>query len=123
MGETGNMFRSLSLVWTPSVTAPTDFSTTRTQLSAPNTTTVSTATPTPMTAPPPLSLMKLRAPVYGRSSPLHLQGSVRSLRRSQMLRVLSALTVRQLVPMASHLLTPPSPTPLHAGSTSTASSG
>merc|ERR1711971_874187 len=101
----------------------TDSSTTRTQLSAPSTTTVSTATPTPTTAPPPLSLMKLRAPVSERSSPLHLQGSARSLRRSPMLRALSVLTVRQLVPMASRLLTPPSPTPLHAGSTSTASLG
>merc|ERR1712025_1248944 len=108
---------------TPSVTVPTVSSITRTQLSAPSTTTVSMATPMPMTAPPPSSSTKLRAPVSGRSSPLHLQGSARSLRRSQMLRALSALTVRLLDPMASLLPTPPSPTPLPAGNTSTVSLG
>merc|ERR1711936_599851 len=67
--ETENMFRSLSQGSTPSATVPTASSTTRTQPCAPSTTTASTATHTPTTVPPLLSLTRLRALVWGRSSP------------------------------------------------------
>ena len=71
--------RSLSQGSTPSATVPTASSTTRTQPCAPSTTTASTATHTPTTVPPLLSLTRLRCS----SRPQHLV-SLNSLNRNSL---------------------------------------